>query len=541
MIVFLFSVAALNAQTTAFTYQGRLTDAANPNGSGGGSYDFQFSLFDVGNSQIGAIVSKPNVTVTNGIFTVELDFGANAFLAGVERFLQIAVKRTADQNFVTLAPRQQLTSAPFAVQTLNAANLGGMPASQFVQTTDSRLTDARNPLPNSPNYIQNGSAGQTADFKITGTGIIFGSLQATFVTALNEFRLNGTRILDADGGNNLYVGSNTTANTGNNNSFVGINAGKNNTSGASNAFLGTNSGFVNKSGSSNSFFGFRSGEGNELGNDNSFFGALSGQTNSGSGNSFLGKESGSKNEGGSFNSFLGYQAGFNNFSGSGNSFVGESAGANTTSGDNNSFFGKSTGAANITGDNNTLIGANANFGSNNLTFATAIGAGAVVSHSDTLVLGRNTDDVRIPGNLKLLALASGGSTNLCRNIDSFVSTCSSSLRYKTNVSPFNFGLSLVKRLQPITFDWKTGGARDIGFAAEDVAQIEPLLATYNERGEVEGVKYDRISAALVNAVKEQQTQIELQNRQIERQQAQIDALKKLVCEQNPNAGLCKEE
>jgi TolA-binding protein len=96
--------------------------------------------------------------------------------------------------------------------------------------------------------------------------------------------------------------------------------------------------------------------------------------------------------------------------------------------------------------------------------------------------------------------------------------------------------------------------KDVGFGAEDVARINPLFVTYNSNGEVEGVKYDRLSAAFVNAFKEQQSQIEQQQtrieqqqklnenqqRLIESQQRQIDALKKLVCELKPTAEICKE-
>jgi hypothetical protein len=102
------------------------------------------------------------------------------------------------------------------------------------------------------------------------------------------------------------------------------------------------------------------------------------------------------------------------------------------------------------------------------------------------------------------------------------------------------------RLSPITFDWKHGGMKDVGFGAEDVAQINPLFVTYNDKGEVEGVKYDRLSAAFVNAFKEQQAQIETQQRQIDRQKAalkqqqvEINLLKKLICSDRPKIDVCK--
>ena len=130
-------------------------------------------------------------------------------------------------------------------------------------------------------------------------------------------------------------------------------------------------------------------------------------------------------------------------------------------------------------------------------------------------------------------------TKLCRNGLNQIADCSSSLRYKTNIAPFSSGLSLIKRLRPISFDWKTGGPRDVGFGAEEVAAINPLFVTYNSKGQIEGVKYDLLGVAFVNAFKEQQSQIEQQRDQIKKQQNQIDALRKLVCLDHPNADVCK--
>ncbi len=82
---------------------------------------------------------------------------------------------------------------------------------------------------------------------------------------------------------------------------------------------------------------------------------------------------------------------------------------------------------------------------------------------------------------------------------------------------------------------------DLGLGAEDVAANEPLLVTYNKDGQIEGVKYDRIGVVLVNAVKEQQTQIEQQRKKLEHQQLLIDGLRKLVCQNNAHAEVCKEK
>jgi hypothetical protein len=130
----LFASAAL-AQTTAFTYQGKLTDAGNP---ANGNFDLQFKLFDtvtVGTgAQQGITLVRNPVTASAGVFTVTLDFGANVF-SGADRYLEIGVRPAGSGSAYTLlAPRQPLTSSPYAIQTLNAQQLGGVAANQYLQT-----------------------------------------------------------------------------------------------------------------------------------------------------------------------------------------------------------------------------------------------------------------------------------------------------------------------------------------------------------------------------------------------------------------------
>ena len=118
LMLFVCLISA-QAQTTAFTYQGKLNDGAM---AASGVYDLGFALYDAetGGTQIGTALTRPNVTVAGGIFTVQLDFGANAFAAGANRFLQIAVKKTGETDFTTLSPRQMLTSSPYSIRTISA-------------------------------------------------------------------------------------------------------------------------------------------------------------------------------------------------------------------------------------------------------------------------------------------------------------------------------------------------------------------------------------------------------------------------------------
>lgn len=98
----------------AFTYQGRLTDGGSP---ANGAYDFQFKLFDgvISSTQIGSTLTRDNVNVAGGLFTVTLDFGINAF-NGDERFIEIGVRTGSSTGAYTLlSPRQALNPTPYAL------------------------------------------------------------------------------------------------------------------------------------------------------------------------------------------------------------------------------------------------------------------------------------------------------------------------------------------------------------------------------------------------------------------------------------------
>jgi hypothetical protein len=392
----------------------------------------------------------------------------------------------------------------------------------------------------------NGVNGATATVNV-GIGTTAPQHRLDVSGAINtstQYNIEGLRVLDVSGpfntGMTIIAASNT---------FVGENAGVNTTpdpapglpEGKLNTFMGANAGAANTTGSDNSFFGTRTGRANTTGTDNSFFGAQTGQATTTGGD----------------NSFFGVDAGFNNTTGEFNSFFGRSAGFFNTGG-GNSFFGFAAGDFNTTGSDNTIIGRDADVLAGDLTNATAIGARARVSQSDSLVLGSingvggatatvnvgigitsPADRLHVNGIIRVETLGAAGATDVCRNGLDQLSTCSSSLRYKERVARFASGLELIDRLRPITFTWKQGGMRDVGFAAEEVAEVEPLLVTHNTQGQIEGVKYDRITTALVNAVKQQQQIIKRQQEELSQQQTQIESLKRAVCQVNPNADICK--
>jgi len=118
------------AQTTAFTYQGRLNDGNAP---ASGSYDLSFSVWNTasGPAQLGGTLTTNGVAVSNGLFTVTLDFGAGVF-TGPDRWLEIGVRSNGAGAFFTLAPRQALTPSPYAITaarvsgTVDASQLTGL-------------------------------------------------------------------------------------------------------------------------------------------------------------------------------------------------------------------------------------------------------------------------------------------------------------------------------------------------------------------------------------------------------------------------------
>ncbi|MEO7672656.1 MAG: hypothetical protein ABIU09_01090 [Pyrinomonadaceae bacterium] len=146
---------------------------------------------------------------------------------------------------------------------------------------------------------------------------------------------------------------------------------------------------------------------------NLFAGSVAGTANTtGASNSFFGSSAGSGNSSGSGNSFFGSSAGSSTSSGPNNTFIGASSGSGNSTGANNSYFGASAGQMNTLGSNNTLVGSNSNVGANNLTYATAIGADAVVSTNNTVVLGRTSDTVRVPGNFNVIGTLTAGAFSI---------------------------------------------------------------------------------------------------------------------------------
>ena len=224
---------------------------------------------------------------------------------------------------------------------------------------------------------------------------------------LNQFSGYQSGFGNTTGIYNYFSGyrSGYTNTTGSFNQFSGFASGSSNTTGSYNQFSGNNSGSANTTGNENTFSGYQSGANNTTGSANQFSGYFSGQANTTGGNNyFSGYQAGTANTTGDHNHFVGYQAGQANTTGSSNHFMGYQAGHKNTTGNLNQFEGYQAGQANTTGLYNLFVGDQAGYNNTignsnlavgylagpttgNLNNAGAIGTGALVSQSNSLVLG----------------------------------------------------------------------------------------------------------------------------------------------------------
>jgi hypothetical protein len=317
------------AQTTAFTYQGRLNDNGAP---ASGNYDLQFKIYDSagGPGLVGGPVTTAPVAVANGLFTVALDFGPGVF-TGADRWLEIGVRPNGDTGaYTVLSPRQPITATPYAI-------------------TASRVTGAI-PLAQLPAAVlTNNQSGVTFNGALTLNGNL--NLPATTGGA-GVIYSDGAPLLHTYGNANFFAGAyagNLTMSGAGNNTGVGYAALNHNTSGKNNTANGLEALYSNNTGNDNTANGFQA-----------LFSNTDGVNNTANGSGAL----------------------YSNTSGNHNSAVGLGALYFNTTGDNNIALGDNAGAAVTTGSSNIEIG-NPGAGGDNAT----IRLGTPGTHANTFIAG----------------------------------------------------------------------------------------------------------------------------------------------------------
>ena len=275
-----------------------------------------------------------------------------------------------------------------------------------------------------------------------------------------------------------------------------------------NTFLGAGAGNFTTTGSGNTAIG------------SGALGAGALQAPTANNNTASGNQSLSQNTTGSGNTASGAGALLFNTTGSGNTAVGASAGVYTLG----------EGGHPMTGSNSTYVGAFAAAGEEGLTNATAIGYMAQVGESNALVLGApatvyntvtaNTKvgiDVSNPSNI--LTVLQGGGHAISDGWDTY-----SSRRWKSDIQPLRGALGKVERLRGVSYTYTANGKHDIGMIAEEVGKVVPEVVSYEDNGkDARGIDYARLTALLVEAMKQQQAEIAKLQSQLAEQRKQGQA------------------
>lgn len=180
VLALLASAGSTLAQSTAFTYHGRLNNNAAPVT---GLYDLRFTIFD--SSGGATVVAGPlpanSLGITNGLFTARLDFGAGVF-TGPPRWLEISVRPSAGGNFQTLSPRQELTSSPYAIRAQTAGTAADVSNGSVVKSLNNlrdhvTLAAGANvtiaPSGNTLTISSTGVGGNTNIWNVSGTNTYY--------------------------------------------------------------------------------------------------------------------------------------------------------------------------------------------------------------------------------------------------------------------------------------------------------------------------------------------------------------------------------
>jgi uncharacterized protein YjbI with pentapeptide repeats len=189
LLLLAIQIPTVFAQGTAFSYQGRLNDGAAP---ANGHYDIAFTLFNVNSNgvAIAGPVTNSATGVTNGLFTVAIDFGSGVF-NGNSYWLEIAVRTNGGSGFTTLTPRQPVTPTPYAIFANTASNLSGT------------ISTAQLP----PVVITNGASGVNMSGTFTGSGAGLANVPGTM-----PWQISGAANVTASA-NQAYLLTNTNGGT----------------------------------------------------------------------------------------------------------------------------------------------------------------------------------------------------------------------------------------------------------------------------------------------------------------------------------------
>jgi hypothetical protein len=189
--VFTTHLTTVLAQGTAFTYQGQLNSSGGP---ANGSFDLEFSIFNTatGGSPLAGPLTNSATAVSNGLFTVVLDFGAGPF-NGSALWLEMAVRPAGTGSFTTLSPRQPLLPTPYAIFSSTASNVVSGSVVKSVNGLRDNVTlaaGANVTLSPSGNTLTIASSGTGGPWSLNGTSAYYNSGNVGVGTASPQANLH---------------------------------------------------------------------------------------------------------------------------------------------------------------------------------------------------------------------------------------------------------------------------------------------------------------------------------------------------------------
>lgn len=549
---------------TAFTYQGRFMDGGSP---ADGEYDFELKLYDAATSgtQQGSTVYVADEDVNDGYFTLAIDFGGSVF-DGDARWLQIAVRPGASTgSYTTLSPRHELTPTPYAL------SITADPAFSSLTVNNSTITLV-DPNKNVAlgQYAGDGAGSNVSIGYYAGQNLDTGASSAFLGTYAGE---GGYDAATVTGSWNVALGCAAMryVTSGSNNSAVGTYALERCNAGSQNVAVGISAGRYNRTGTYNTWIGTWTGVGQENASNsrNTGVGAYTGLSiTTGERNVFLGYGAGKRQTTNSDRLIVDNR--------DRGSAANEESNAllygvfDSSSANQKLTINAKVGIATTSPSYPLHIDAGA---SNDAAMFESDGYGSLISLKDDYTTGcgygvvrwgdfldlRTQDEPRLnidgSGNVSIGTRYPSAELDVNGDILCVSLTESSDDRLKTDVQPLSGVLDKLDQIRGVSFQWnekaKSHGpmsdARQIGVLAQELEQVYPELVTTPkplaldelltqypeemltaelrqrlakdvERSQYKSVSYSKLTAVLLEAVKE----LRAENRALEQRIAALE-------------------
>jgi hypothetical protein len=113
-------------------------------------------------------------------------------------------------------------------------------------------------------------------------------------------------------------------------------------------------------------------------------------------------------------------------------------------------------------------------------------------------------------NIERLSISSAGAVTIAGALSAASITETSSITYKENVNPIMQALDAIVQLTGVTYDRKDGSrTNEAGLIAEEVNKVLPNIVTKNDEGNPEGIQYTKLTAYLIECIKELKSEIDI--------------------------------